>query len=217
MKRYLFYSLAVLATFSTRADQHSYTNSTSAVVPDANPTGIFSTIEISDVSGWITNVTLSLNISGGSNGDLYAFLSSDNGGFAILLNRVGKTSSNPFGYEDAGLDITFSDLSGFDIHNYGGLAGNPLAGTWQPDGRNVDPQFVLDTDERASLLDSFNLRSPNGTWTLYLADFAGSGQSTLVEWNLTLQTIPEPGAVSFIALGMGLWILRRSRFPKRQG
>src|SRR4029079_14302154 len=98
---------------------------------------------------------LYVSVTGGANGDLYATLAQDNGGFAVLMNRVGKTSGNPFGYADAGLSVTLDDQVGTDIHNYGGNLGNPLTGIWQPDARNIDPQLVLDIDPPVAYLHSF--------------------------------------------------------------
>src|SRR5690242_4320481 len=63
------------------------------VIPDANPTGWSDTRNV-DWNGqfgsgsWnITDVNVVLNVSGGYNGDLYAYLVHGSG-FAVLLNRV---------------------------------------------------------------------------------------------------------------------------------
>jgi subtilisin-like proprotein convertase family protein len=211
-------SLAVLlaGTVSASAQHYSFTNSTSASVPDANPNGIFSTIDVSGIPGTITDVTLSVNISGGYNGDLYAYLSGDNGGFSVLLNRVGRTDSDPTGYSDPGMDILFSDSAAGDVHLYGGNSGAPLTGTWQPDARNTDPQLALDTDPRTAPLSSFDNRNPNGTWVLFLGDFANESQSTLVSWTLNIDAVPEPSSASLLMIGLAIfWAMRRrvSRGP----
>ena len=44
---------------------------------------------LAGTGGIITKLTVSLNISGGYNGDLYAYLAGPNGGFAVHLNRAG--------------------------------------------------------------------------------------------------------------------------------
>jgi uncharacterized protein (TIGR03382 family) len=205
------------ATASASAQQYSFTNSTSVVIPDANPNGVHSTIDVGAVPGTIANVTVSLNISGGYNGDLYAYLSGDNGGFSVLLNRVGRTSSDPTGYGDPGMNVTFSDSAATDIHNYGGNGGNPLTGTWQPDARNTNPQLTLDTDLRTAFLSSFNDLNPNGTWTLFLGDFANESQSTLINWSINIDVVPEPSTGTLCAVGLGLlWVIRRRRENARQ-
>src|SRR5262249_30283949 len=145
----------------------------------------------------LEDVTVSLDISGGSNGDLYAYLQHGSTGFAVLLNRVGKTASDPFGYSDSGFHVILSDAASLDIHNYGGNGGNALTGTWQPDGRTADPQLVLDTSPRTAMFNSFLGSDPNGVWTLTVADMAGGGgQAVLQSWgvNVTAAPVPEPGA-----------------------
>jgi subtilisin-like proprotein convertase family protein len=211
MKLPFFYSLALFGAMTVSAAENTQTNAANTLIPDANPTGIFSTIDINDVPGWIDEITLSLHVSGGFSGDFYAYLSAENGGFAVLLNRVGKIDLSPFGYEDSGLNITFSDSAEMDVHLYGGVSGGILTGIWQPDGRNVDPQNVLDTDSRTATLSAFTSLNPNGRWTLFVADMAGAGEGTLVEWSLILKTIPEPSALSFAMLGSGLWLIGRRK------
>ena len=76
----------------------------------------------------------------------------------MLLNRVGRTASNPVGFADSGLDVSFDDAAANgDIHVYRAVtnppAGTPLTGTWQPDGRLADPAVVLDTADVRKLLD----------------------------------------------------------------
>ena len=139
-------------------------------------------------------MNVSLDITGGWNGDLYAYLSFSDG-FAVLLNRVGKSSSDDFGYGDAGFNVTFSDSAATDIHLYGGNGGNQLTGTWQPDGRETDPQLVVSSDPRTALLSSFDNLDPNGTWTLFVADVATGYQSTLVSWSIEIVTVPGAGHI----------------------
>src|SRR5438105_1343509 len=81
------------------------------VIPDGNPVGMSDTRTISDwaANSHITDINVSINVSGGWNGDLYAYVSHGSTGFAVLLNRVGRTSSSSFGYGDAGFNITFAD------------------------------------------------------------------------------------------------------------
>jgi subtilisin-like proprotein convertase family protein len=175
------------------------------LIPDANTTGLTSTQNVSGISiaGGIQRLEVTLNITGGWNGDLYAYLAFGDG-FAVLLNRVGSSSSDPYGYGDAGFNITLSDAATTDIHLYGGNSGTQLVGTFQPDGRNVDPQLVVGTDPQTAMLSSFIGLDPNGTWTLFVADFATGYQSTLVNWSLTVVTVPEPTSLQFLTVFGGL-------------
>lgn len=187
------------------------------VIPDANPVGITVSTTTSGLSGMITNFQVNLNITGGFNGDLYAYLAGPVGQFAVLLNRVGVTSGNSFGYSDSGFNITL-DSSGTNIHNYqsGGytITSGQLVGTWAPDGRNISPNSspsAFDTASTAANLASFNNTSPNGNWTLFLADLSGGGQSTLNSWGMTISTVPEPQTWAMIASGAAMLVAFRRR------
>ena len=187
------------------------------VIPEANPVGITVSTTTSGLSGVITNFQVNLNITGGFNGDLYAYLAGPVGQFAVLLNRVGVTSGNPFGYSDSGFNITL-DSSGANVHNYQGggytITNGQLVGTWAPDGRNISPNSspsAFDTASTAANLASFNNASPNGDWTLFLADFSGGGQSTWKSWGMTISTVPEPQTWAMIASGAAMLVAFRRR------
>src|SRR5512143_1921392 len=72
-----------------------------AVIPDNDLNGYQSSQNVTGLSNWVSHVTVTLNISGGFNGDLYAFLSHNNS-MAVLLNRVGRSGTNIYGYRDGG-------------------------------------------------------------------------------------------------------------------
>jgi subtilisin-like proprotein convertase family protein len=191
-------------------------------IPDANPGGWSDTRSVSLFgSGYaLTDVNVTLTISGGFNGDLYAYLS-HSGGFTVLLNRVGRTSSSSFGYGDAGLSITLDDQASTttDIHLYQTVGGYSISGgvAWRPDGRNVDPVSVLDTDSRTRLLSQMSGLDPNGSWTLFIADLSGGGGTSLVtSWGLELTAVPEPthvalGVFGALFAGAHLWRWARRR------
>ena len=224
MKSIQLLGMAVAVAFSgSLVMAQSSTNISATVnqaIPDADPFGLSVTNDLSGFVGAISSITVSLNISNGINGDLYGYLAGPNGGFAVLFNRVGVTSGNSFGYGDAGFDVTFDDAAANgDIHPYqttlGGAPSGQLTGTWQPDGRNIDPQSApgdFDTAARDASLSSFDATDPNGTWTLFLADLSSGGQSTLASWDLNVTTVPEPSFLALLGLGaLGITgFLRRS-------
>ena len=170
-------------------------------IPDGDPSGLASTqtLIFSSIPNF-SDLTITLNITGGFNGDYYAYLVNNTGGFAVLLNRVGKTASNPVGYSDSGFSITLSDASPNNIHTYQTVSdpgGGTLTGTWAPDGRNVDPSVVTDTSPISATPSSFSSeRTPSGTWTLLLADLDYGEQGTLQKWTLTVTAISELSRVS---------------------
>ena len=191
-------------------------------IPDGQAIGVSDTEHLTFADpdfASITDLKVTLTISGGYNGDFYAYLVHD-GGFSVLLNRVGRTDSSSAGYSDAGMDVTFS-VSGYDIHDYQSVSvplnGDPLIGTWGADGRNVNPASVLDTDAQTSLLGAFNGTNPNGDWTLFLADLDFGDQGTLQKWGVIITAVTEPSTWTLMALGglaFGMRFLRRSRDSK---
>jgi subtilisin-like proprotein convertase family protein len=205
----LVLAIAVIAAFGRSATAALYTSMYSGgfanggVVPDGNTTGWSDSRTLSGLPDSITDVNVSLTISGGYNGDLYVYLTHSSG-FSVLLNRVGRDAGNSFGYGDSGLNVLFDDSSTKgDIHTYQMVPGYATlistGGRFSPDGRNVDPLLVLATDSRTRMLNQFNGLDPNGTWTLFVADLSSGDQATVTSWGLSITAIPEPatcGAVS---------------------
>jgi subtilisin-like proprotein convertase family protein len=201
-------------------------------LPDDSPTGFASTISVAD-PGIVASVSVRFELSVPANqtgwlGDLYAYLRHDDG-FAVLLNRPGRTAVSPFGYGDTQtMNLTFADgaLNG-DIHGYraaaplnssGSLVGL-LLGAWAPDGRAVDPATVLDTTPRTALLGGFAGHSLDGNWTLFVADLSSGGQHRLDRWALEFEidaaAVPEPATTAAAAtiglLALAAWRSRRLR------
>lgn len=187
-------------------------------IPDNNETGLQDTRFISGFSNVIQSVDVRLRLTGDPlafNGDFYGFLFSEHGGYAVLLNRTGRTTIDPFGYDSNGFDVQFT-VGGNDIHLY--LTNAPsfdgsgrLTGIWGVDGRNTDPDLVFDTSPRTNMLNSFQGVNPNGNWTLFMADMSQNGTAKLDSWGLNIVAIPEPATVMLFGLGcMGVWLLRRN-------
>ncbi len=164
------------------------------LIPDGDPSGVASVQSISTPITSITDLKVTLRVSGTWNGDLYCYLT-HSPGFAVLLNRVGRRSGSNVGYGDNGFDVTFDDgAPSGDVHVYRRtLNGNdftpisgPLTNAWAPDGRTNSPAGVLDTDPGTALLSSFNGLDPNGQWILFIADTAAGDLSTLDSWGLQI-------------------------------
>lgn len=202
---------------SAQLSTNSYTFGASQTVPDGNPVGLAFTTNVIGLAGSISDITLSLNVAGGFNGDLYAYLAGPNGQLAVLLNRVGVSGSSAFGYSDTGLNITFSDSApNGNIHTYqtvGGYAGLLSGGTWAPDGRNIDPLSagsVFTGAATTSDFSLFNAADPNGYWTLFIADLSGGGTAIFNTATLNIITVPEPSSIALIGAAVaGLLAFRR--------
>jgi subtilisin-like proprotein convertase family protein len=189
-----------------------YTFEVNQAIPDGLLSGLSDTRTLS-LPGMvsITDVQVSLTISGGFNGDYYAYLTHGTG-FSVLLNRPGRTTTNPLGYADSGLDVTFSDLAADDVHLYQDVVGpGVLTGLWAPDGRNVHPATSLDTSPRTAFLTAFNGLDPNGSWTLFVADVDGGAQGQWISWGLQISAVPEPATISLTLLGGVTLVLLRRR------
>ncbi len=145
----------------------------------------------------ISDLQVRLNLSGGFNGDLYAYLSY-NGVSVPLLNRVGVGTGNNAGYSDSGMNVTFTDDATDNIHFYQNVAGFSVSGgaQWKPDGRAINPLSSAASFDAAGtvMLSAFDGMNPNGDWTLVIADVSGGGgQTTVISWGLT--AVPEPASM----------------------
>lgn len=196
-----------------------YSGSVNSTLADNSPAGTtFNTSGGSWSGSWSTlgssgdgyqldnrsgNISVTLNISGGYNNDLYGYLIYTVNGSSqteILLNRVSGTGSG-FGSGAATSDfatlqsagVTLVDGAGTSIH--AGAAGA---------GASYTP------DSPATLSGTFGGMTSGGTWTLFLADLAAGDQSTLVSWGLNVSVVPEPvtyalgifcGALGLVGLG----------------
>jgi subtilisin-like proprotein convertase family protein len=233
MKENLFIGLAVLALSSSApAALHSYYwDSINAAIPDGTPAGYRNSQTLSGIAATsIQDVNVTLTISGGFNGDLYVYLAHGSG-LTVLLNRVGRGGSSGFGYGDAGFGpessgnrFTLDDDLGSDVHRYGAgsyaLYSGRLTGTWQPDGRNIDPlssRATFDTASRGSMLSSLDGTDPNGSWTLFFADMGNGSQSTLLGWGLSIEAVPEPINVALGTFGVLLGVTQLLRSLRRRG
>lgn len=173
--------LLTLALALSAQTSYAFVYSTgNATIPDNDGNGYYNSQNVSGLSGVISDVNVSLTVSNGFNGDLYAWISHGTG-VAVLLNRVGVSSSNAVGYADAGFGLdgqqnrfTLDDQAAQDVHFYHDVDSslNPvrqLTGIWQPDGRSIDPGSSagsFDTAPRSNMLSAFNSMDPNGQWTL---------------------------------------------------
>jgi subtilisin-like proprotein convertase family protein len=188
-------------------------SSLSQVIPDNNPSGAAYALNFGFTGLAIGDIKISFNITGGWNGDLYAYLSHGSG-YAVLLNRVGATTSGADGYGTSGLNILLEPVTTHpgivDIHTIQSPVSSPTA--YAADGRVA----YIDTS-RPQTLDGLLNTDPNGTWTLFFADRAAVGVSTLNSWSLDITAIPEPISValgSFAGVFLVVTLIRNWRMRR---
>lgn len=199
--------LATAATAQTVIDSDWPVNQ---AIPQADPVGITASQTFSGLLGNpISSVTVDLDITGGYNGTLYAYLvlqnANGNNATEVLLNQIGVTPTDSLGSSGAGLDVTLSDAGTVNgsIHNAPGIP----TGLWLPDSANT-------------LNGTFGGLTANGTWTLFISDLdSGGGTSTLQSWGLNVTVVPEPSTNSLM-FGMGGLLvagllIRRQRRPSQ--
>lgn len=183
------------------------------IVPDNDPSGWQNSQTVSwGANQQIQALTVVLNLQGGWNGDLQITLrheTPDGTGFAVLMDRTGKTALSIFGYGDTGFGpagngtpFRLNDAAAFNIqtyqdHNPAYNAAGQLTGTWRTSSRK---------------LSTFNNLDPTGIWTLFVADLSGGDVSKMVSWGVEaqIQAVPEPVYVALVLFG-GIFCLTAAR------
>ena len=211
------FTAAMVATALGQTNTYVFSFAVDGAVPDGDPNGMINQQTVAGTLGAISDLNVTISVDVARTADLYAYLTFD-GQISILLNRVGISLTNSFGYCAPGLNITLDDQAANNVHWYEQFshtfdASGRLLGTWQPDGLAVDPDSVNETVNPTALLNQFNNLPANGTWTLFVADMSSDGEPTvLVNWGLEITTVPEPEPLFLVVSGAFLlWCFRRIR------
>ena len=143
---------------------------------DGNPVGSAFTGHFNQTgfNSPVLGVSIGFNITGGYNGDLYAYLVAPNGTVVVLLNQPGTdafgSAASGFG-NGAANSFKLTDTGASSIQGVDGTPGQALTGSYSAVG--TFNNFVTSG------------ASANGNWTLFFADLSsGGGTSHLTDWTL---------------------------------
>jgi len=209
MKKFLLLTTVLASVVAANATIYT-TNWSSGfanagVVPDNNFSGWADSRNVTTMpAGTLQSVAVNLQLTGGWNGDLYAYLVHDSG-FTVLLDRIG---SGPFGDSHAGMNVTFVDdgtafgATQGDINLYAGVPNQ--SGLWNPDNLGMG----------GGSLGSFLSTSPHGTWSLFIADLSVGGVTTVQSWGLQMDIVAVPEVETWIAAALAgafgaFWVNRQ--------
>ena len=211
MKRILIVLAMVLTATWAQATLTQTQSFSGGAIADGNPLGtVFSgTYSQTGFNSPVLNATVGLDITGGYNGDLYAYLVAPNGTVVVLLNQPG---TGAFGSAASG----FGDVDGATVSGTGPHTANSFVLT----STSTDPliqsangtayQTLTGSYQAAGNLNDFvtSGATANGTWTLFFADLnQGGGTSYLNSWTLNLKVVPEPvllALITFLAMLLAL-------------
>jgi len=155
--------------------------------------GPLSVATVSGVSGRVTGMSLELNISGGFNGDLYAYLvAPDQATTATLLGNPGGN----FDQMGNGYNITLVSS---------GATGGNIQDASQPWGTAVTGTYYAEVPLLTAFGSYLTAHGANGDWRLFIANQSSGdiNQSVLGSWSLSMITtsaVPEPDQVAAISL-----------------
>ncbi|HMB95680.1 MAG TPA: FG-GAP-like repeat-containing protein, partial [Tepidisphaeraceae bacterium] len=144
----------------------------SSDVPQIAPgiSSVASDLTVSGLTGLITDVNVTINLTSPNDNDPDIFLESPQGLRVELVSPI-DTANNAS--QSNFTKTTFDDQASQAI----GAGSGPFSGSFQTSG-----------SLRGLGLDLFNNLSPNGTWRLIVEDTAGDNTARLKNWAITLTT-----------------------------
>jgi subtilisin-like proprotein convertase family protein len=167
------------------AQQPQFANTQSVTIPQSGTgTPYPSTINVANVAGTITRVTVTLNeLSHTFPADLDILLVGPQGQRSILMSDAGS-----------GEDLVLTRLTFQDGSPSLPVSGQISSGTYSPSNYEAAPDNFPAPGPGSILagntpLSAFNGTNPNGTWSLYIVDDGAPDSGTLLNgWLLNIQT-----------------------------
>jgi subtilisin-like proprotein convertase family protein len=175
--------VTTFATAPTNDPPVVVSNMTPVPIPDNNPTGATSTINVTSPGTSICDVNVTVNITHTFNSDISFTLTSPGGSTVTLASNNDGSADNVF----AG--TTFDDQA--DPDSQIPYAVNPNIVTDHTYVNNVVATMLTPVEPLAA----FNGQNPNGTWSLKVVDNVGADTGTINSWSLGITTCSCAGCV----------------------
>lgn len=165
------WSLSVTTATGVATSEPAVFSGGGGAIPDNNPAGRTSTVEVSGAGPRLYKATAQVNVTHFSSGQLGLFLTSPSGRRVDLVTNLGG------GNDDLYAGTTFDDQAGTPI----GDRVLPVNGV------------AFDATPGEGALGAFIGEDPNGTWTLTAVDAGAGTVGTLVDWSLAITTAVSCG------------------------
>jgi len=162
-----------------------FTNPNSITIPAGGSASPYpSTINVSGVSGNITNIQVSLlGLSHTWPDDVDMFLLGPGGQKVMLMSDAGGGYSSPLN----NVNLTFSDSASGTLPDDSQIT----SGTYRPTDYEVGDTFSTPAPAGpyGTALSAFNGTNPNGAWQLFVQDDVGGDSGSIAGgWSLTIQS-----------------------------
>jgi Ca2+-binding RTX toxin-like protein len=180
---------AVILPAQTAVAQSTFANNTPIVIPDSGPATPYpSTIGVSGLSAVVTDVDVTLNnVTHTFPDDIDVLLVGPQGQSVIVMSDVGgfdPITDRTYSFDDSAANLVPDDTTA-------------PAGTYKPtdsvEAGEENDTFIAPAPAApySKQLAAFNGTDPNGTWSLYVFDDAGSDSGDIEGWSLRI-TVAAP-------------------------
>lgn len=167
------------------------------------------TINVSGLSGPVTDLNVTLTgLTHTFINDVGALLLGPGGQSVVLFDGVGGSTGV------SSVTLVFDDQASQNLPS-----GAIVSGTYKPTNLITSPPDTFPPPAPGlpygSTLAGFNGTNPNGTWRLFINDFAPPDSGTLAGGfglQITARDVPEPGSLLLLGLGcfiIAAWLRRR--------
>lgn len=162
-------------------------NDVPLIIPDDSlRMPIWSTKYVSGMTGLVTKVVVTLNLTSEFPDDLHIILRSPDGAIVELMSNCGGNNSL------TNVELVFDDDAAGSLPDATQITAGDYKPTVNGVGGNEDGQFfVTPIPEDVSfpvVLSHLNGSNPNGSWAIFAVDDSGGGANVLNSWDIEITT-----------------------------